>query len=141
MRGIDYQQAQLYVQQSMEYALQHNMPPMAIVVLDSGGHIKAAGCQDGTGILRYEIAHSKAHAALGMAMDTSVISQLHKKGVLADHFLNSISAASNGKFNANPGGVLIMHKQHIIGAIGLSGAAAEQDDYIARQVLKSSSYT
>ena len=45
-------------------------PPLTVVVLDAGGHDIALKRQDGSGILRVDIARGKAWGALGMGFSS-----------------------------------------------------------------------
>src|SRR3954462_4333049 len=49
------------------------MLPLAVVALDSGGHLVAFKRDDGCGILRFDVAFGKAWAALGMGISTRII--------------------------------------------------------------------
>ena len=135
MRGITYDIANNLIKRAISVARKQGLPPLAIVVLDSGGHVKACGCEDGVGTLRFEIAQGKANAALGMGFDTRQFSELLARGVLSEAFSASLSVAANGKCNPNAGGVLLIPGAEIIGAIGISGASAEQDDFVARSAM------
>ncbi len=46
------------------------LAPLTLVVLDAGGHVVTAKREDGSGILRFEIAYGKAWGALGMGFGT-----------------------------------------------------------------------
>jgi len=48
------------------------MLPLTVVVLDAGGHVVVQKREDGSGILRAEIAYGKAYAALGMGIGSRV---------------------------------------------------------------------
>ena len=80
------------------------MAPLTVVVLDSGGHMVAFQREDGSGILRHDIAFGKAWGALGMGISSRTI-----RDRLADRpaFQGAIAAASQGRFVPVPGGVLI----------------------------------
>lgn len=103
--------------------------PLAIAVLDSGGHLVHFVREDGCGIARFAIAVGKAAGALGMGVSSGTIGQR-----LADRpaFVASIAAATAGQFVAVPGGVLILNADgNAIGAVGVSGDASPRDEYAA----------
>ena len=50
-----------------------DMLPLTVVVLDAGGHTVALKRQDGSGILRVDIATGKAWGALGMGIPSRTI--------------------------------------------------------------------
>jgi uncharacterized protein GlcG (DUF336 family) len=103
--------------------------PLTVVVLDAGGHIVVSKRQDGSGILRFEIARGKAHGALGMGIGSRVIRDRLKE---RPAFQSAIAAASDGRFIPVPGGVLVCRADgQVIGAVGVSGDASDKDEYAA----------
>lgn len=137
MRGINYTQANALIAQAISHARQNRLAPIAVVVLDSGGHIKASASEDGVGTLRFEIARGKANAALGMGFNSNQFTALLQAGVLSEAFSAALVGAANGHFNPNPGGTLITFDGKVIGAIGVSGASARDDHKITELALSS----
>ena len=98
-------------------------------MLDAGGHLIALKREDGSGILRPSIAIGKAWGALGMGVSSRTLGQR-----LAERtsFQAALGAASQGRFVAVPGGVLVRSAGgEIIGAVGISGDASDKDEYAA----------
>ena len=103
--------------------------PLTVVVLDAGGHVVVQKREDGSGILRAEIARGKAHGALGMGIGSRVIRDRLKE---RPAFQSAIAAASDGRFIPVPGGVLVCRADGaVIGAVGVSGDASDKDEYAA----------
>ncbi|MGH1445305.1 MAG: GlcG/HbpS family heme-binding protein [Cognatishimia sp.] len=118
-------------------ASQRGLPPLAIVILDTGAHVKFAATQDGAGPLRYPIALAKANAAIGMGMSTRQLFSLFEGELLPDRFSNAISSVATHGFAPQPGGELVMVDGLPVGAIGISGASSDQDEAIALAALQS----
>jgi len=137
MRGIQLNQALKMIESALSLARQASKSPLTLVVLDSGGHVKASASEDGSGTVRYQIAKGKAAAALGMGFGTRQFHNLIRQGVLPEMFANTINGANSGEFIPLPGGVLIYDGQEIIGAMGISGASSDQDEQIALASIKS----
>ena len=113
--------------------------PLTVVVLDAGGHMVAVKREDRSGLLRVEVATGKAYAALGMGVPTRLL-----RDRLGDrpNFVSGLSAASDGRFIAVPGGVLIRDKDGgILGAVGISGDASDKDEYCAIEGVKAAGLT
>ena len=103
--------------------------PQTVVVLDGGGHVVAAKREDGSGIIRFEVAVGKAYGALGMGWGSRTMME---RAAQNPNFLTAIVTASGGRLVPNPGGVLIRDAgNQIIGAIGISGDTGDNDEIIA----------
>lgn len=127
--SLPLDKASAIVDEALRLAREENMDPLTIVVLDAGGKIIAVKSEDGSGLLRVDIALGKAWAALGMGMSSRAIQQ-RSGGNPA--FQNALSAASNGKFVPVPGGVLINDSDNnTIGSVGISGDKSAKDEYCA----------
>ncbi len=103
--------------------------PLTVAVLDAGGHLVAFKRENGSGILRPDIAIGKAWGALGMGMSSRLL-----RDRLADRpaFIGALAAASGGKLIPVPGGVLIRDSDGgVVGAVGISGDASDKDEYCA----------
>lgn len=103
--------------------------PLTVVVLDAGGVTVVHKRQDGSGILRGDIAAGKAWGALGMGISSRTIRDRLKD---RPAFQSALAAASQGRFIPVPGGVLVRNATgDIIGAVGISGDASDKDEYAA----------
>ena len=106
-------------------AMKNNWP-MAIVILDSTGHIVMLQKLDNTQYGSIGVAEDKAHSALDFRRPSKVFEDLVAQGGLNLRLL-----ALHG---ATPleGGVPIIVDGKIIGAIGVSGGASSQDGQVAK---------
>lgn len=110
------------------------MLPLSVAVLDAGAHLVAFKREDGSGVLRFDIAMGKAAAALGMGMSTRLI-----RDRLANRpaFIGALAAAASGRFIPVPGGVLVLDSEGAaIGAVGISGDTSDKDEYCAIEAIK-----
>lgn len=137
--SLTLRDADQIIDEALSLRLKHDLLPLAVVVLDSGGHVVAFKREDGCGILRYDIAIGKAWASIGMGMPTR-----HIRDRLEDrpNFQAALAAASGGRFIPTPGGVLIVNQDGVaIGAVGISGDASDKDEYCAIEAIKSAGFT
>jgi uncharacterized protein GlcG (DUF336 family) len=103
--------------------------PLAIVVLDAGGHVVTCQRQDGATYLRFDLAFAKAYGAIGMGMGSRGLAKRAKK---MPHFMEGAINASKGRLIPAPGGVLILnHEGEVIGAVGVSGDTSDRDERVA----------
>jgi uncharacterized protein GlcG (DUF336 family) len=116
-----------------------DLAPMSVAVLDAGGHLVAFKREDKSAILRYEIAHGKAWGALGMGFGSRT---LFERAAKTPQFFNALYAVSGGRMVTNPGGVLIRDAGgDIIGAVGISGDTADNDEACAVAGIKAAVLT
>ncbi len=108
--------------------------PLVVAVLDSGGNLVAYKREDGSGLMRFDIAFGKAWGSLGMGMSTRLIrDRLAQRPI----FQGALASASDGRFIPVPGGVLILDAAgSAIGAVGISGDASDKDEYCAIAGIK-----
>lgn len=127
--SVTLAQASSIVDVALKKARELKQMPQTLVVLDPGGHVVCAKREDGSGIIRFEIAVGKAYGALGMGWGSRTMME---RAAQNPNFLTAISAASGGRLVPNPGGVLIRDAgNQIIGALGISGDTADNDEIIA----------
>ncbi|WP_315778568.1 MULTISPECIES: heme-binding protein [unclassified Bradyrhizobium] len=106
-----------------------NLAPLAVAVLDPGGHLIAYQREDGAGIIRFDIAFGKAWGSLGMGFGSRELS--HRAGALPT-FFTMLSATSGGRLVASPGGVLVRGRhREVLGAVGISGDLGDNDEACA----------
>src|SRR5262249_4336241 len=71
-------QANTILSTAIEQAASAGYKPMAVVVLDDAGHLKAAQRQDGASMFRADIATGKAWASVAMGASSRVLTQRAK---------------------------------------------------------------
>lgn len=108
--------------------------PLTVAVLDAGGNLVVLKREDGSGILRADIAIGKAWGALGMGISSRTIrDRLRERPA----FQGALAAASDGRFIPVPGGVLVLNEaMEVIGAVGVSGDASDKDEYAAISAVR-----
>lgn len=115
-----------------------SLQPLTVVVLDTGGHLISMDREDGSGIVRAEVARGKAAAALGIGIGSGTVGARNKG---RDAFLAGVAAASDGRFIPVGGGVLVLDGQRqIIGAVGASGDASDADEACVVAGIRAAGY-
>lgn len=110
-------------------AAELKLNPLAVTVLDVRGATKAFAAQDGTSLLRGEIAHGKAYGALSLGMGSRAI---FKRATEQAFFVSAINTMAKGALVPVPGGVLIRDTGGaVIGAVGISGDTSDNDEACA----------
>lgn len=126
---ISLDQAQTMVREAIAHGRAQNLKPLAVIVIDSGGHPVAFAREDGASFFRHDIARAKAVGALGMGDDTRVLAERAKANPA---FFQSVTAVVGGNIAFSPGGVLVRDASGIvIGAVGISGDTGDMDEACA----------
>ncbi len=105
-----------------------DLEPLTIAVLDRGGHLRLLEREDGSSLLRPDIATAKAWGALGMGLPTR---ELARRNELMPAFFTALASVSQGRVIPVPGGVLIHRDGEVLGAVGVSGSTSDNDEECA----------
>ena len=99
--------------------------PLSVVVLDTGGHVKAFERQDGASPGRFAVAQAKAYGVVMLGMPGS--SQM-ARAESQPYLIVTANAALDGKMIPVPGGVLIQNERgQTLGALGVTGDSSDND--------------
>jgi uncharacterized protein GlcG (DUF336 family) len=129
MRPLTLDLASAIADTALRSARNAALKPITVVVLDAGGHDVVLKREDGSGILRVDIARGKAWGALGMGLGSR---ELGRRAEQNPRFYAALAAASGGRVIPNPGGVLIRNSVgDVLGAVGISGDQADRDEACA----------
>jgi len=130
--GITLEQATRIVEAALRKARETGCAPLAVTVLDDGGHLKAFAREDGAGIIRPQIAIGKAWGALGMGVGSRTLARRVAEQPQQQAFFAALNAMSEGRVVPAPGGVLIRDAGGaVIGAVGISGDVSDKDEACA----------
>lgn len=121
---ITLAQAQTILSAGFVHARAQSAKPLAMVVLDAGGHPVAMAREDGATFFRADIARAKAYGALGMGADTGVLAERAKGNPT---FFGGVVTTVGGDLVFSPGGVLVRADGVVVGAVGASGDTGEMD--------------
>ena len=134
MTTLDLATARALVDATLQAARRDRLKPLAVVVIDAGGHDIALLREDGAAFLRTEIARGKAWGALGMGMDSRALGARAEQN---PRFFAALGALSVGRVIPNAGGLLLHAADGAaIGAIGVSGDQADRDEAVALEAMR-----
>lgn len=97
--------------------------PMCIAVTDESGFLIAFKRMDNGKPLSTVLAQDKAYTSAIAKRPTADYNAMAVPG----HLLNGIQSAMGGRFSTVGGGIPVIVDGEVVGAIGLSGGAPEQD--------------
>ena len=129
MPQLTLEQAQAIIATALTHGTDQKLQPLAVVVLDARGVLKAFAAQDGTSLRRAEIAQGKAHGALAFGIGSRALA---KRAATSPHFIAAVTHAVGGSLIPVPGGVLIRDAgSQTVGAVGISGDNSDNDEAAA----------
>jgi uncharacterized protein GlcG (DUF336 family) len=120
--------AQTIIANTLDQAKQANFKALGVVVLDTRGTVVAAAIQDGSSLVRFDVARGKANGAISFNMGSRGLEKLAKD---RPHFMAGALGVVDGIIPV-PGGVLIKSAEgQILGAVGVSGDTSDNDELAA----------
>ena len=126
MSALTLAQANKIIEAALANARKAKIKPLAVVVLDAAGHMKAMQREDDASMFRVDVALGKAWAAVGMGASSRVLLQRAKDN---PQFFGALAATAQGKFLPQTGAVLIQDSAgRILGAAGASGGTGDEDE-------------
>ncbi len=129
MIGITLEQARAIIAAALAKASDAGLKPLAVVVLDAGGHTTAFERQDGASAMRFKLAHGKAYGAIAMGLGSRA---LYERAQKQPYFIDAMNALADGALVPVPGGVLIRDGEGtLVGAAGVTGDNSDNDEMCA----------
>jgi uncharacterized protein GlcG (DUF336 family) len=126
---ITLAQAERIIDAILTKARELNCRPMSAVVVELGGPVKAFKKEDGSSMMRFEMAYGKAYAALALGRSSTLVRLRAEERPL---FMDYLIRASDGRIFPEGGGMLIRDAAgEVIGAVGVTGDVQERDEELA----------
>jgi uncharacterized protein GlcG (DUF336 family) len=128
MNRITLAQANKIIEAALSTARAKQFRPMAVVVFDESGNVRALQREDDASMFRVDIATGKAWASVGMGTSSRTLGERAKDN---PNFYGALAASSHGKFLPQTGAVLIKNAEgQVLGAAGASGGSGDEDELI-----------
>jgi uncharacterized protein GlcG (DUF336 family) len=122
---ISLRKARTIVRKTLEKGRELDLKPLAVVVLDAGGHVKAFEREDGASPGRFNVAFGKAYGAVMLGMTGTA---LQARADEQAYFIGAVNGLFGGKLVPVPGGVLVRdRKGAVIGSVGVTGDVSGND--------------
>lgn len=129
MHRLSLQQANAMIEAAFANGSELGLKPLAVTVLDPGGHMIAAQRQDGASNMRVKLAMGKAAGALSLGVSSRTIGEMAEA---RPHFVASVDRMGEGGMVPAAGGVIVVDAAgDILGAIGITGDTSDNDEACA----------
>jgi uncharacterized protein GlcG (DUF336 family) len=128
MTDLTLVEADAIAQGAIDGAMQRNLKPIAVCVLDRGGHPLVVKRQEAATFLRVEIATAKAWTAVSLAAPSRSFAAMAEA---RPQFVTSLVTISQGRMAPAAGGILVLRDGEIIASVGVSGDTPDNDEIVA----------
>ena len=136
--AITLDEAKTMIEATFASAKKRKAHPLSAIVLDAGGRVKAFLKQDGSSLMRFEIAYGKAFGALALGRSSRMVLQKAREKPL---FMQSLGELADGPLFLEAGGQLIRDASgEVVGAIGVTGDVNEVDDLCAMDGIRAAGF-
>src|SRR5258707_7034772 len=104
MAALTLDVARKILDTALAKGMEKKLKPLVVTVLDARGCVKISAAQDGTSLLRSEIAHGKAYVALAMGVGSRALFQRAQEQA---YFVNAGNTLAQDRLVPVHGDVLI----------------------------------
>ena len=129
MNRITLAQANTIIAAAFTKGAELGLKPLAVAVLDPGGHLIAFQRQDGSSTLRPQIAAGKAGGALALGVSSRAIAGM---AAARPTFVASLGPIAPLGIIPAAGGVIVHDEAgNVLGAVGVTGDTSDNDELAA----------
>lgn len=105
---------------------------VSIAIVDASGYLVSALRMDGAGFLTPQIAEAKAFTAAAWGKPTSTVAE---RARAAPETFQAFINLGRTQVVPGKGGVPLKRHDRVVGAVGVSGASADEDDELCQDAL------
>ena len=129
MAAITLEQANRIIEAVLQRAAEINCRPISVIVVEPGCKVKAFQKEDGSSMIRFEMAFGKAYAALALGRSSRLV---RERAMERPVFMRYLMSATDEQIFAEGGGLQIRSREgEVIGAVGVTGETEDRDEELA----------
>ena len=129
MAAITLEKANRIIEAVLRRAAEINCRPISVIVVEPGCKVKAFQKEDGSSMVRFEMAFGKAYAALALGRSSRLV---RERAVERPVFMRYLMSATDEQIFAEGGGLQIRSPEgEVIGAVGVTGETEDRDEELA----------
>ena len=129
MSAITLDQANRIIAAVLKRGAEIDCRPLSVIVVEPGCKVKAFQKEDGSSMIRFEMAFGKAYAALALGRSSKLVKVRAEERPL---FMRYLMSASDEQIFAEGGGLQIRDGDGaVIGAVGVTGDTEDRDEELA----------
>src|SRR4051812_20863472 len=125
MTAVSLEQANQIIVAILKRGVEIACRPLSVIVVEPGCVVKAFQKEDGSSMIRFEMAFGKAYAALAMGRSSKLVRVRAEEKPI---FMRYLISASNEQMFPEGGGLQIRNDAgEVIGAVGVTGDTEDCD--------------
>ena len=129
MSAISLDLANRIIEAVLRRAAEIDCRPISVIVVEPGCKVKAFQKEDGSSMIRFEMAFGKAYAALALGRSSRLVRIRNEE---KPAFMRYLIAASGDQLFPEGGGMQIRDTGgQVIGAVGVTGDTEDRDEELA----------
>ena len=129
MTAITLDQANQIIAAILKRGAEIDCRPLSVIVVEPGCKVKAFQKEDGSSMIRFEMAFGKAYAALAMGRSSKLVKVRAEEKPI---FMRYLISASGDQMFPEGGGLQIRDAAgEVIGAVGVTGDTEDRDEELA----------
>ena len=131
---ITLEKANRIIEAVLRRAAEIDCRPISVIVVEPGCKVKAFQKEDGSSMVRFEMAFGKAYAALALGRSSRLV---RERAVERPIFMRYLMRATDEQIFAEGGGLQIRSPDgEVIGAVGVTGDTEERDEELAAHGIR-----
>lgn len=129
MTAITLAQANRIIAAILKRGAKLDCRPLAVIVVEPGCKVKAFQKEDGSSMIRFEMAYGKSYAALALGRSSKLVRERAEEKPI---FMKYLIGASGEQIFPEGGGMKIRDARgEVIGAVGVTGDTEDRDEELA----------
>ena len=135
MSSLTLDQANRIIEAILKRGAEMGCRPLSVVVVEPGCIVKAFQKEDGSSMMRFEMAYGKAYASLALGRSSRLVRIRNEE---KPAFMRYLMSATDDKIFPEGGGMLIRgHNGDVMGAVGVTGDTEDRDEELAIHGIRS----
>ena len=129
MSALTLEQANRIIAAVLKRGAEVDCRPLSVIVVEPGCKVKAFQKEDGSSMIRFEMAFGKAYAALAMGRSSKLVKVRAEEKPM---FMRYLQSATGDQIFPEGGGLQIRNAAgEVIGAVGVTGDTEDRDEELA----------
>jgi uncharacterized protein GlcG (DUF336 family) len=129
MSALTLEQANRIIAAVLKRGAEVDCRPLSVIVVEPGCKVKAFQKEDGSSMIRFEMAFGKAYAALAMGRSSKLVKVRAEEKPI---FMRYLQSATGDQIFPEGGGLQIRNAAgEVIGAVGVTGDTEDRDEELA----------